>query len=915
MKFEITEDYINKEHVNYDDRKIESKEIGNLIEQENYEFLLKSNITESQYPKDKTIQKLFEEQVEKTPNKAAVVYGKIELTYKELNEKANSLARVLIEKGVKSETIVGIMLNQSLEMIIGIIGILKAGGAYLPIDPEYPKDRIKYMLNDSKAAILLTQKCLLDKVDYSEKTINMEDNILYENEKTNLSEVNKSDNLACVVYTSGSTGKPKGTLIEHRGIVRLVINTNYITINENDSILQLSNYAFIASTFDIYGALLNGAKLVLISKEDLLEMRELGNVILNKKISLFFVTPALFNVIVDTNIECLRNVKKILIGGDKISIRHARRALKYLGKEHLIQVYGQTEGTAYATYYFINNIEENIYSIPIGKPVSNSAVYIIGENNELLTVGKVGELCVSGEGLARGYLNREELTEKKFVDNPFKLGTKMYKTGDLARWLPDGNVEFLGRMDNQVKIRGFRIEVEEIENKLLKLEDIKEAIVVAKHDISGNNVLHAYVTAEREISVTVLKEELLKNLPSYMIPNYIERLEKLPLTQNKKVDRKLLSAMEVHINNKKNIAPRNDIEKIVLEAFKNVLKTESIGIYDEFTLLGGTSIAGVRLIYELNKKGINIALETIFTCQSIAKIADYIKYESNKNLSLTDRMVSNLKSGGYIKENLILLPPAGGANISYLEMAKEIKNIGSIYALQDPRLCGSVSKKFEKQNELINTYLEAINKVFKPGVDYIGGHSFGGALAFKISLELARQGRAPKGLIIIDTPPSPFSNVHDNKGLKGIGLGDEELKVFAMVFVLGNLLGISKEELEELKKLEYKEIQKYILEKSKEDVMLKGLLNQLFLDLYLNVLADNIKMIEESVFIEGFLPIPIVIFRAIEGDSNINFKEWIDHTDKECKIIDVPGTHINMIRNPNVKKFAKCLDKVFSDLQ
>ncbi|MBN3360519.1 non-ribosomal peptide synthetase, partial [Clostridium botulinum] len=615
---------------------IKLSEIDLLSEAGRNQILYKFNDTKVDYPKNKTIQELFEEQVEKTPNNIAVVFEDKKLTYKELNEKSNQLARVLRSKGVKADSIVGIMVERSLEMIIGIMGILKAGGAYLPIDPSYPKERIEYMLNDCGAKIILTEYELARSIEYGLETIDLQDDKIYEEEKNNLCKLNNSDALAYIIYTSGSTGIPKGVLIEHKSVVRLVKDTNYINIIEDDAILQLSNYAFDGSVFDIYGALLNGAKLVLIDKIDLTEINRLGSVIVNEKISVFFTTTALFNTIVDTNIEYLINVKKILFGGERVSVKHTKRALKYLGKERLVHVYGPTEGTVYSTYYFIDNIEKYAENIPIGKSINNSKAYVLDRNDNLLAIGIAGELCISGDGLARGYLNRPELTSEKFVDNPFEEGTKMYKTGDLARWLPDGNIEFLGRIDNQVKIRGFRIELGEIENRLLQHESIKEAAILVKENEENEKYICAYVVSKKSFDELNLKNYLKETLPDYMIPTCFMKLEEIPLTSNGKFDRRLLPDPSLCRSLNEYEGPRNEIEVILTKLWSEVLGIKKIGINDDFFDLGGHSLKATVLMFKIHKElNKEVPLKEIFKLPTIKELSEFIqRLEENTYLKI-----------------------------------------------------------------------------------------------------------------------------------------------------------------------------------------------------------------------------------------------------------------------------------------
>ncbi|MCY8607383.1 non-ribosomal peptide synthetase, partial [Bacillus sonorensis] len=409
-----------------------------MTENEKELILHHFNNTKTDYPKDKTLHQLFEEQAEKTPDHTAVVFGSQRMTYRELNEKSNQTARLLRDKGVGSGSTAAIMTGRSFEMIIGIMGVLKAGGTYLPIDPETPKDRIAYMLKDTEATVLLTKGDAACAMDCEAEVIHLDKEAFAGFSREPLRLANDSGDAAYIIYTSGSTGMPKGVVTPHYSAVRVVKNTNYIDIRHNDVILQLSNYSFDGSIFDIFGALLNGATLVMIEKETLLNISELGSVIKKEKVSVMFITTALFNTLADIDIDCLAQLRKILFGGERVSVPHAKKVLDRIGPDKLIHVYGPTESTVYATYYFINDIGEEAETIPIGRPLANTSALIMDEQGCLLPIGVPGELCISGDGLSTGYLNRKELTAEKFIPHPFIPGERLYKTGDLAKWLPDG---------------------------------------------------------------------------------------------------------------------------------------------------------------------------------------------------------------------------------------------------------------------------------------------------------------------------------------------------------------------------------------------------------------------------------------------------------------------------------------------
>ena len=658
-------------------------DIDILSEGEKRQIIQKFNDTEREYPIDKTIHQLFAEQAEQTADRIALVGAgereekkrrrgeeknngvetlratslQIQMTYRQLNEKSNQLAGLLIEKGILPDTIIGIMMERSVDMIIGILGILKSGGAYLPIEPNYPKERINYMLKDSRTKFLVTTN---NKEDENVKKWEGEKNLeIIFLDSFSLSSFRTSYrpnfltshpyNLAYIIYTSGSTGKPKGVLTAHINVTRVVKYTNYVDIKNEDRLLQLSNYAFDGSVFDIYGALLNGAKLVMISKNDVLEIGRLAEIIRRERITVFFITTALFNTLVEMEIGCFDRVRKILLGGERASVEHSGKALGYLGKGRIINAYGPTESTVFATYYNIDSIGAASENIPIGKPVSNTTIYILDKHLKLVSIGVTGEVYIGGTGVARGYLNNPELTDERFKrnvishsslaigkfqrdDNSLNLpndqcpmsNVLFYKTGDWARWLPDGNIEFLGRIDQQVKLRGFRIELGEIENRLLNYPGIKEAVVLAQKEDGSDKFLCAYIVSPKKYDEIAIREFLSEKLPDHMIPSYLVRLDKIPLTANGKINRKALPKPEFESGDRY-IAPRNEIDKKLVGLWSEVLGIASIGIDDNFFELGGHSLKATALISRIHKElDIKIPLAEFFKTPTIQGLSDYI---------------------------------------------------------------------------------------------------------------------------------------------------------------------------------------------------------------------------------------------------------------------------------------------------
>ncbi|QDQ02379.1 amino acid adenylation domain-containing protein [Lysinibacillus fusiformis] len=611
----------------------------NIVNKEESQMLLHTfNETKMDFPKERTLQELFEEQVQLKSEHIAVKLGEKQVTYRELNKRSNQLARYLRMNGVGPNQIVGMLVERSVEMIIGIMSTLKAGGAYLPIDPEYPDSRVKDILIDSGTSWILTSKRLAKKFELilNETSIHIItldelEPMIEAMDSSNLVIMNKSSDLAHVMYTSGSTGKPKGNLITHSNVSRTVKNSNYLDVTAEDVILQVSNYAFDGSTFDIHGALINGAKLVLINKTTILDMSKLSNVIKGEKVTKLLITTALFNTLVDININCFEHVKKILFGGERVSIKHVRKALDYLGENKLIHMYGPAESTVFATYYVVNKIDEGALTIPIGKPISNTQIYILDKHNHLQPIGVAGQLCISGEGLAKGYLNRLELTAEKFVPNPFFPNQMMYCTGDLARWLPDGNIEFIDRIDNQVKIRGFRIEIGEIEAQILKHPHVKEAVVLVKGAESENKFLCAYVVGSEGLSITELKVDLAKSLPDFMMPRAFVELEKMAITLNGKVDKKSLPEPSHVLSQNDYVEASNSVEKKLVEIWREILGIETIGIHDNFFDLGGSSLLLVRMhsLIESVYKG-KVEVTDLFTYTTIAELSEFIEKGKEK---------------------------------------------------------------------------------------------------------------------------------------------------------------------------------------------------------------------------------------------------------------------------------------------
>lgn len=625
-----------------DNCSIKISDIELLNNEERNNILCNFNNTSTNYPKDTDIYSLFLEQVEKTPDNMAIFFEDTSFTYKELNEKVCTLADSMKNNGVSQNDIVAILVDKSIEAVIAMFATLKLGSAYLPIDTDYPTERINFMLVDSKAKLLLTTNDFVNKTTVIIGTLNIAlDNTVIYNQTSNTgnSEIIKTTTPAYIMYTSGSTGKPKGTIIKQVNIIRLVKNTNFIKFSKKDKIIQTGSIVFDACTFEIFGALLNGLPLYIIKKEDLLNASNLQDYILKHHITIMWLTAPLFNQLSEINPHMFSGVKYLLSGGDTLSPKHINMVRNANPNLTIINGYGPTENTTFSCCFTIDKTYK--HNIPIGKPIANSTAYIVSKSNKLLPVGFPGELWAGGDGVALGYLNNPTLTSERFIDNPFGNDT-IYKTGDLVKWLSDGNIEFLGRIDSQVKINGFRVELNEINLKLTSYPDIKEAYTLVAN-INNKKHICSYITSETEVDISHIKEYLKTLLPKYMIPSYIIKLDIMPLNTNGKVDKNRLPSPIVKEDvNREIVFPKNELEKTLLAIFEKVLNRQNISTTDDFFEIGGDSLSAMKLQVEAMSNNIKIEYSDIFTNSTIVSLANIIdkknetSTENSNNISTTD---------------------------------------------------------------------------------------------------------------------------------------------------------------------------------------------------------------------------------------------------------------------------------------
>lgn len=604
-----------------------------LTENEKEQVLLDWNNTAQTYPKRGSLAELFEAQVQQRPEALAVVYGQQEWTYAELNRRANQLAHWLKRRGVGPGVLVAVCLERSAEMVMALLAIVKAGGAYVPLDPVYPPERLTMMLVDAQAGAVIAQERTLSCLpsDWGEVVCLERDvrQIAAMPDQDPAAETCGKD-LAYVMYTSGSTGIPKGIEIEQRAVSRLVLNTNYVHLGPDDHVAQASNTSFDAATFEIWGALLNGARLVGLEKLVLLSPHTLAERIREHGITTLFLTTALFHQLAQQRPGIFAGMRNLLFGGEAVDPRRVARVLQAGGPERLLHVYGPTETTTFATWHLVEEVGENAATVPIGQPIANTTAYVLDQKGEPLPVGVVGELYVGGDGVARGYLNQPEFTAERFVPDRFSgvAGSRLYRTGDLCRRRGDGAIEFVGRIDTQVKIRGFRIELTEISSILERHERIEQAVVLAR-EVHGDKRLVAYVVPRKgELpAVGELRRYLAEKLPEYMVPAEFMILEQLPLNANAKIDQQALLNYQTKAKEERHeaVIPHTGLPRQIADIWQELLAIEQVGLDDNFFDLGGHSLLLTKVqarLSELLRR--EIAVVDLFKYPTVRSLANYL---------------------------------------------------------------------------------------------------------------------------------------------------------------------------------------------------------------------------------------------------------------------------------------------------
>ncbi|QLE40066.1 amino acid adenylation domain-containing protein [Nostoc sp. C052] len=860
------------------------------------------NQTQTDYPHDKTLVEIFEQQVEKNPHNIVLVFESQQLTYQQLNQKANQLAHYLIQNHqIQPDTLIGICVERSLEMIIGVLGVLKAGAAYVPIDPNYPKERIEFMLQDCRTSVLLTQSFLVDQLPL----VNLEnpsqviclDRETFAEELTDNPDPRSAPNdLAYVIYTSGSTGRPKGVMIEHGGLVNLIVAiATILQIQPQSRLLQFSSFSFDASIWEIATAITTGACLYLAKKETLLPSQALVNFLANHKISHITLPPSVLSLLPQA---ALPNCQTIVVAGETCP---TELVTQWATGRSFFNGYGPTESTVCAA---IALCHPNGKKLPIGQPLSNIRIYILDAHNQPLAPGIPGELCIAGVGLARGYLNRPDLTAEKFIKiDLFGKTERIYKTGDLARWGFNGNLEYLGRIDEQIKLRGFRIELGEIESILLQHPSVKEAIITL-YKTESNQSLIAYITGITNDFSTQLKNQLKSRLPDYMIPAQIIVLDELPLTPNGKIDRRALPVPNAVIECLYE-APRNEVEQQLMRVWSTVLERQNIGIHDNFFDLGGHSLLAIKLLNNIQQVfSQQLSLSSLFQNPTIAQLSEKLCNTEVQQLN-SDLLLFQPQGKA---TPIFLLPGANGHGFYFRDLAINLGIERPVYALETPGRDG-LSPLPESVVAHTSQLIDILRQQQTKSPYILVGYSSGCAVAFEMASQLEQQGETVSLLAILDaglvSQPKYLTNRTDIdwiwqsiqriQALKGVSLG-----------------------------LKYSDLADQSNDQARWDLAAEYLYQYNILPEHstISLLKNNLKVMKVlTLNYANYQPnysisAPIVLFRAqevqeivlqeLQGFSDYNLPDWgwQTYTKKPVKVIFVPGNHGLMLYEPNVKLLA-----------
>nr|WP_067062342.1 amino acid adenylation domain-containing protein [Mucilaginibacter sp. L294] len=866
------------------------------------------NNTTVDYPKEKSLHGLIAESAAKCPDKIALSFHHTSLTYTELNNTANRLAHELVKKGVKPGDIIGIALDRSAELIISLLAILKTGAAYVPLDPEYPKDRIEFMLDDSGATILLTSAKYKGHFASNTTEVLIEDALTnsknYSNDAPDVKVTGQ--NLAYVLYTSGSTGKPKGVQIAHHSLVNLMYSLQKAPgINSTDKMLAVATISFDIAGVDIYLPLSAGAQIILADAITAKDGRALLDIIRAQNVTILQATPYTWRMMLEVGWEEHLPIK-VFCGGEAMAKDLAERLIPR--SKEVWNMYGPTETTIYSIIKHVTDAND----ITIGWPVDNTQVYILDEEKNNLTNGEIGEIFIGGAGIAWGYLNRPELTAERFIDNPFAPAEKIYRTGDLAKLKPDGDIVYLGRIDHQVKVRGYRIELGEIEHNLGKQGGIKQAVVIAREDTPGIPRLVAYVVLES--GATGIPEKstldkwdtaLFEVLPEYMMPDDYVLMDVIPSTPNGKIDRKALPKPDYsHINRSgEYVAPRTSNEKLVADIWEELMGLNEISIFDNFFQLGGRSLVAVKIMARLEQEtGKRLPLATLFEYSTVEKLAARLEIDAE---AITWESLVPIKPKGS-KMPLYIVHGAGLNVLLFNALAMNMDEEQPVYGLQAKGLNG-IDEPLDVMEEIAANYVDEIINHDPVGPYAVAGYSLGGLIAYEMAKQMLAMGKDVKMLAMFDTYADQ-TQIYDSWLKKKLTNGWFFVKQLAFTPVL--LVQDPKRTIEYKSREIGRRIQKIYKNIFPDKVKKKEGFSAYTDDIHEKSLAAQRNYLLTPV------NIAIELFRAKKHTfymDDFKFLGWKPFALKGVNVHDIPGEHNTIFAPPNDKQFAKvlqeCLDK------
>jgi amino acid adenylation domain-containing protein len=876
------------------------------------QLLVEWNETAAGYPVGQTITGLFEAQVARTPAATALVCAEQEWSYGQLNQRANQLAHQLRAQGVGPEVIVGVCVERSAEMVVALLGILKAGGAYLPIDPAYPRERINFMMADAGMALLLTQAELAQRLELNRAgqalpaiLLDREWEQLAARPTANLAPQSQADNLAYLIYTSGSTGRPKGVAIEHRSAVALLHWAKHVFPPPLlDGVLAATSICFDLSVFELFLPLSCGGRIILVENALALAALDEGAAV------------SLLNTVPSVAKELLRSeglpasVRTVNLAGEALSRELVEQLYQQAGVTAVYNLYGPSEDTTYSTFALMQAGETNRPSI--GRPIWNTQAYVLGRRLELLPPGVAGELYLGGAGLARGYLRRPELTAERFVPHPYSAepGARLYRTGDRARYLADGNLEYLRRLDEQVKLRGYRIELGEIEAVLRRYPGISDCAVLVVERSAGEPQLTAYVVSEADgaaVNSGEWQRYLQQQLPEYMVPAQYVRLGELPLTANGKLDRRALALLEPlgGTHSEREYVPARDLmEQKLVQIWEDVLKVKPIGVKDDFFQLGGHSLLAVNLMARIRSSlGQKLPLSDLFQGRTIESLAQLLR-KGNQPTDIHPALVE-IQSGGS-EPPLFCVHAVGGTVFSYIGLAQHLGSQRPFYGLQSKGLDGKHHPHLSVE-EMATYYIDAVTSVQPDGPYLLAGWSMGGIIALEMARQLRKHGHEVARLLLIDSFPD-----HGNNSQTVIP--DHEL-LASFLEHAGIQTDTPLLAPETLQQLTPEEQLAHVLELARSNAVLPPDTNladiQNLFEVYkANVLADG-------SYVTPPIPCPATLFKASEQPKtrrNEAIDRWSALASAGLEVQLIPGNHFSMLREPNVEFLARSVRNSLTDV-